>query len=240
MALSDAGLKDPSMLGSSAYARNPLDFYPTPRPALDGFLAHYEDDVPAFQFWEPFAGNGAIYNPVSELARHSLATDINAYEGFDCDALVDFFSIFPDGDDDRYDAALVAYERAVAEGHTELPARPRFMSEVESIKGFRPDAIITNPPYGKLAAKAALHSIRLMEQEMGIVAFLCRHEWDAAAGRRHLFDHPAFSAKVVLRHRPRWIAGSKGAPRHSYAWYVWDWTKARSAPNVPPELLYAR
>lgn len=235
MALSDAGLKDPSMLGSSAYARNPLDYYPTPKSAIDSFLDIYEEDVPPMQFWEPFAGNGAIYNPISELARNSLATDIHAYEGFDSRRLIDFFSIVPD---DEYDAEYTRWHDTPDESSPPWPPVP--FCEIANTAGFRPDAIITNPPYGKLAEKAARHALRLMMAEKGFVAFLCRNEWDCAKGRSDLFDHPAFAAKVVLRHRPRWIAGSDGAPRHSYAWFCFDWTKAIAAPGVKPELLYAR
>lgn len=112
--------------------------------------------------------------------------------------------------------------------------------EVTPLKGFIPDAIITNPPYGKDAERAARHALALMEPEKGFVAFLCRHEWDSAKGRADLFDHPAFSMKITLRHRPRWIAGSEGAPRHNYSWYCWNWSKALLAPKMKAEIHYAK
>lgn len=111
------------------------------------------------------------------------------------------------------------------------------VADLADIKGFIPDAIITNPPYGDEAAEFARHAIRLMESQKGIVMFLCRHEWDCAQGRDDLFNHPAFAMKITLQHRPRWIAGSKGAPRHNYAWFIWNWQKPALA---APELRYVR
>lgn len=102
--------------------------------------------------------------------------------------------------------------------------------------GFAPTAIITNPPYGDLAEAFTWKALELMEECEGFVSMLCRHEWDAAKGRAPLFDHIAYSAKVTLRFRPRWIEGSSGAPRFSYAWYCWDHA---SDPQSPAACLYA-
>lgn len=82
--------------------------------------------------------------------------------------------------------------------------------------------IITNPPYS-LADEFVEHSIGLMRPICGSVAMLLRNEWCAASGRRKLFTPQAgFDMKIVLTKRPRWIENSKGSPRHSYAFYVWD------------------
>lgn len=83
-------------------------------------------------------------------------------------------------------------------------------------------AIVTNPPYGDLAEGFIRKALRLTERHKGLVAMLVRHEYDTARGRVDLFQHPAFVAKLVLTTRPRWIEGSTGAPRHSYAWMFWD------------------
>ncbi|ARB14342.1 hypothetical protein Ccr5_gp124c [Caulobacter phage Ccr5] len=214
------------MLGASGYARTPLDFYPTPRPAFDALIEALGDDFAPFFAWEPFAGNGAIATPLKPFVQEVLATDIHRYEGFEVDAVEDFFKLTP-ADLDRLGALKVRPETVVDEKGEERKSTPLPP---------RPDAIITNPPYGKDAERAARHALDLMEADQGLVAFLCRHEWDAARSRADLFDHPAFTAKVTLRHRPRWIAGTKGAPRFAYAWYVWDWSKPVSA---KPELLYA-
>jgi hypothetical protein len=102
--------------------------------------------------------------------------------------------------------------------------------------GAKPTGMITNPPYGDLAEAFAWKAIAVMEPVGGWCALLCRHEWDAAKGRAPLFDHPAFAAKITLRFRPRWIEGTTGAPRFSYAWYLWDWSKD---PKAPPAALYS-
>jgi hypothetical protein len=53
-----------------------------------------------------------------------------------------------------------------------------------------------------------------------------RNEFDCGKTRRGLFNgkNPKFpfAHKIVVTKRPRWIEGSKGSPRHSYAWFVWD------------------
>lgn len=220
------------MLGAPQYPRASLDFYPTPLRCVKSFLEVYEDDLPAMVVWEPFCGNGAISTPLTEHARVLMSTDLVAYEGFDADRLVDFFAIYADGDDKGYDDALILH--ALGKG----PA-PVFMHEIAQLReGVRPDAIISNPPYGKLAEKAVRKALELMEPEAGFVAMLMRHDWDTASRRADLFDHPAFIAKVTMRYRPRWIEGTEGSPRFSYAWYVWDFAKALSAPSAKPELLY--
>lgn len=233
-------VKDPAMLGGTNYPRTHLDFYPTPARVTEAYLKIVEDDLPAMQFWEPFAGNGAIYNLLKDVARNSAASDIHAYEGFDPNAFFDFFNIYTDED-------VKAYQKALATWNETDPGErgpgPVSMSDVEAIFGFRPDCIISNPPYGKEAEKAVRKALKLMEPEKGYVAFLMRHEWDCAKTRRDLFDHPAFAAKITLRFRPIWVekkAGEKSkSPRFSYAWYVWDFTKAAQTPFAKPELLYA-
>jgi len=247
--LSDARRKDPSMLGGTDYERTARDFYPTPPRATDAYVTIVEDELEAMQFWEPFAGNGAIYNIIAPLCRHAGATDIFNYEGFEPNGLMDFFNIYPEGE--AYDAAVWEWERTIDKMTvddgvtigTPLPARPRSMADVEALLGFRPDCIISNPPYGKDAERAVRKALELMEDEIGYVAFLMRHEWDAAKGRADLFDHPAFMAKITLRFRPVWIEKKEGepsaSPRFSYAWYVWDWGKALKAPHAKAELYYA-
>lgn len=111
------------------------------------------------------------------------------------------------------------------------------LQEVEDATGSLPDAIVTNPPYGRDAEQFARHGLDLLEPVQGYMAFLCRNEWDAAGRRDDLFNHPAFAAKVTMQHRPRWIPGSTTSPRHYYAWYVWDWAKPA---GIRPEVFYVR
>ena len=236
------------MLGGTNYPRAPLDHYPTPARATEAFISVVEDDLEQMAFWEPFAGNGAISKLVGPLCRLEATSDIHRYEGLDPTAMLDFFNIYPDGD--AHEIAVAAWERTIDKAtldagvtFAEMPGRPMSMTEVEAALGFRPDCIITNPPYGKEAVQAVEKALELMEAEQGYVAMLMRHEWDTAKGRAHLIDHPAFIAKITLRFRPVWIEKKPGedskSPRFSYAWYVWDWRKALSAPHAKAEMYFA-
>ncbi len=240
------------MLGGTHYPRSPLDHYPTPPRATNAFVSVVEDDLEAMQVWEPFCGDGAISNVLTPYCRNFGSTDIVAYDGFDPAGLIDFFNVYPDGE--KHEIAVAAWERVIDKStlpedmagdceYRPQPPRPLSMTDVEALLGFRPDAIITNPPYGKDAVRALEKALELMEAEKGYVAFLMRHEWDAAKGRAKLIDHPAFMAKITLRFRPLWVKpkeGEKpGSPRFSFAWFCWDWIKAHSAPNARPEMYFA-
>lgn len=92
-------------------------------------------------------------------------------------------------------------------------------------------AIVTNPPFAELAEQFVRHALELTKPVGGVVAMFLRNEWDMSSeDRPDLFEgHPAYAMKICVTKRPRFIEGSKGSPRHSYAWYVWDWLK-------PPEI----
>jgi hypothetical protein len=83
-------------------------------------------------------------------------------------------------------------------------------------------AIVTNPPFAQAEAFIR-QSLALTRERRGMAALLLRHEYDCAAGRVDLFNQPPFAQKIILTFRPRWIADSTGAPRHNYAWFVWNW-----------------
>lgn len=95
--------------------------------------------------------------------------------------------------------------------------------------------IVTNPPYS-LADEFIAKALLLAAIHKQRVAMLLRNEFDCAAKRIGLWDHP-FAAKVVLTDRPVWIPGTKVRPRHNYAFYVWDWAKD---PATPPCIYYHR
>lgn len=86
--------------------------------------------------------------------------------------------------------------------------------------------IITNPPFDDLAEAFIRHAIDLMRPVNGKVIMFLRNEYDCGKTRRGLFNgkNPKYpiAHKIVVTKRPRWIEGSKGSPRHSYAWFVWD------------------
>jgi len=253
------------MLAQTSYERHALDFYATQERTVLSLLGVIEDDVVGYHVWEPFCGTGSFSIPLAGMARNVLSTDIHRHGDFQPDALIDFFEIKTV---EEAEAARIAFDEAYetpwdkrtkqqnkileAGGETVIT-----MNTIAELKGFMPDAIITNPPYtgkvpdgfytsgknaGKpkfktidLAGNCARRALKLMEAQKGMVIFLCRHEWDCAKSRRDLFDHPAFAMKIVLRHRPRWIADSSGSPRFPYSYYVWNWAKPKAA---RPEIIY--
>jgi tRNA G10 N-methylase Trm11 len=61
------------------------------------------------------------------------------------------------------------------------------------------DAIVTNPPYGRLATPFIRHALSL---DVPIVAMLLRVDFDSAKTRRDLFaDCPYFAGKITLLDR---------------------------------------
>jgi hypothetical protein len=88
------------------------------------------------------------------------------------------------------------------------------------------DAIITNPPYGRLAQLFVEKAIELMRPEQGTVAMLMSVNFDTGATREHLFgDCRIFKKKLVLTKRIVWFKrtdGEKEAPSTNHAWYIWD------------------
>lgn len=97
-------------------------------------------------------------------------------------------------------------------------------------------SIMTNPPYA-LAEAFIRKALELTKPHQGRVAMLLRNEYDCAARRRDLFEHPAFYKKIVLTKRPRWFDKEteriykSSSPRHNFAWFVWCWNW-RDAPII--------
>lgn len=99
-------------------------------------------------------------------------------------------------------------------------------------------AIITNPPYGRDAERFIRHALELMRVRRGVVAMLTRVDYDSAATRRDLFEHPAFARKVVLTKRIIWFREADGKPKASpsenHCWLIWDWRHIG-----PAQIVYA-
>jgi hypothetical protein len=105
-------------------------------------------------------------------------------------------------------------------------------------------SIVTNPPY-TLAEQFIRAALRLTRAGGGMVAMIMRNEYDCAASRRDLFERRAFTTKLVLTRRPKWVdalAPHSASPRHNFAIYLWDHRHrgpARIAwlPSRQPDLL---
>lgn len=94
-------------------------------------------------------------------------------------------------------------------------------------------AIVSNPPYfDDMPEQFIRHALRLMKPVKGQVAMFLRNEYDCSKGRMDLFALPPFHKKIIVTKRPRWVEGSKGSPRHNYAFFVWDWRHTAGAASV--------
>ena len=96
-----------------------------------------------------------------------------------------------------------------------------------------PDAIITNPPYGKGNRDAVRFAELALRRCNGLVALLLTAKFDFGKTRTHLFrDNPRFAAKIALMDRIQWFPGATTGTE-DHAWYVW-----LERPVTPPFCLY--
>lgn len=103
------------------------------------------------------------------------------------------------------------------------------------------NAIVTNPPFGDLITSFMDRGVEHIRRgNCTVVAMLGRNELDSSGkDRKHLFGGcPEYAAKLVLTWRPKWIADSKGSPRHNYAWFIWS-TAAEVKRRNGPQIFYA-
>lgn len=201
--LSHAAKNDPAMSGQLDYDRNDADFYPTPPENVD--CLHLVECLDDTVWWEPACGEGHISKRVQELTGKSVISTDLYHRGYG-NGGIDFLNL-------RFGLGTIN----TLPPNREPDGGPTFKFETRVPKG-----IITNPPYGDLAEEFIRKALELMEPVQGKVAMFLRNEYDCGKERRSLFAQHPFAHKVIVTKRPRWIEGSKGSPRHSYAWYVWD------------------
>jgi hypothetical protein len=199
--LSDAAQNDPAMSGQLDYERHDHDFYATPQENVD--CLHLVEDLNGTVWWEPACGQGHISKRVEELTGQKVISTDLIDRGYG-NGNIDF----------------LALEGTVGTVMTSIKGG------VPKFEGRSPNGIITNPPFDDLAELFIRHAIKLMKPVGGKVIMFLRNEFDCGKTRRGLFNgnNPEFpfAHKIVVTKRPRWIEGSKGSPRHSYAWFVWD------------------
>lgn len=124
------------------------------------------------------------------------------------------------------------FERGYGVGNVDFLKCRSVPAALLNTEGGTDPAIITNPPYGDLAEQFIRHALQLMKLRRGVVAMFLRNEYDCAKERMDLFNQHPFARKIIVTKRPRWIEGSKGSPRHTYAWFVWDWRKLEARDPV--------
>jgi hypothetical protein len=110
------------------------------------------------------------------------------------------------------------------QGIRAVGSSPDFLSTTEPPMAGVTD-IITNPPIGaqrrgELAFAFIEHALRLPVHR---VSMLLPIDFDSAITRQHLFRFcPAFTGKIVLLNRVRWIPGSTGSPSTNHCWCLWE------------------
>lgn len=197
----------------AGYERRPLDAYFTEPWVTRALCRAYPIPKRALPVWEPAGGRGDMSRVLeAETGRDVIATDV-----------------FPHGDPAATGVIHGVDFFFVSPGDAEGPHTTA-------------RAIVTNPPF-RLAEEFLHHALAFLDAErVRFVAFLLRHEWDAAAGRQAVTARPDFAAKITLTARPRWDDWQlgkppKASPREVYAWFVWD--RAHQLTGSAPRLLYA-
>lgn len=192
--LSHVAQADPAMSGQLDYERREADFYATPTENVD--CLHLVEPLTGTVWWEPACGEGHIAKRVIELCgAQMVSTDLH---------------------DRGYGKAGFDFLLTKSPPVVAVSQKP---GDYVSCNG-----IITNPPFGDLAEEFIRHALELMKPVNGRVIMFLRNEYDCGKERRALFSQYPFAHKIVVTKRPRWIEGSKGSPRHSYAWFVWDFS----------------
>lgn len=95
------------------------------------------------------------------------------------------------------------------------------------------DAIITNPPWGRLAAPFVRKALELAEQRKAMVAMLLPLPWITGRKIADLTGSPGFEALVVPRYRAQWMTEEEEAeledgpssPKMNHVWLVWEFAR---------------
>jgi hypothetical protein len=194
----------------SAYARNPVDFYPTPSELADGLARGLPEiglELPQAVL-DPCGGDGALRRSLGALGADVKLTDL-------------YPERYPNSD------GYVTREPLDA-------TDPNHLNRALELSNA--SAIVTNTPHNtKEACAIARNTIELVEEgRINFAAALFRAIWSAEPGRIRFFNRPSFRGEILCCWRARWIAESVGSPMHAYAWYIWG-----KAPRVgPPSKVY--
>lgn len=163
-------------------------------PAVTGALARRLILPDDATIWEPCAGRGDMVAVLQDFGFRTVASDLHP-EDWD-DSLGNLREL--DFIKDRLDND--------------------FLDKL-NVK-----AIVTNPPFGKLAEQVVRKA--LSYEPVELVACFMRSEWRHGSKRRDLFESEAWSHNIELTWRPRWDwwfrEKPEASPRHNYSWYIWD------------------
>lgn len=105
------------------------------------------------------------------------------------------------------------------------------------------DTIVTNPPWGRLAADFVRHALDLAAPARGLVVMLLPLPWITGRQIADLTGSVGLDQIVVPRFRARWMtpeeeasAGGASAPKMNHVWVVWDFARL---PEDAPMIVFA-
>ena len=99
----------------------------------------------------------------------------------------------------------------------------------------KPSAIVTNPPFNRMAEKFIRHGIGLLQPVKGWMAMLLPVDFDSGKTRRDMFGMcGGYAGKLVLTSRIIWFERDDGTdnPSANHAWFLWDFSKKRQSPRI--------
>ena len=97
------------------------------------------------------------------------------------------------------------------------------------------DAIVTNPPFNRMAEKFIRHGIELLKPVNGWMAMLLPVDFDSGKTRKDMFGMcGGYAGKLVLTSRIIWFERDDGTdnPSANHAWFMWDFSKKRQTPRI--------
>jgi hypothetical protein len=103
--------------------------------------------------------------------------------------------------------------------------------QARKLPNARIDAVVTNPPYGKLGKLAEAFIRHALNLKLPHIVLLLPVDFDSALTRAPLFGAcPMFAGKIVLLRRIKWFPGDSG-PSTNHAWFLWEQVR-RGAPTL--------
>jgi hypothetical protein len=103
------------------------------------------------------------------------------------------------------------------------------------------NAVVTNPPWGRLAAPFVRHVLMLAEKNSATVAMLLPLPWITGRRVADMTSNTGFDRMIVPRYRARWMTPEEEAelkdgpsgPKMNHVWLVWDFARNRAfAPRI--------
>lgn len=95
------------------------------------------------------------------------------------------------------------------------------------------DAIVTNPPWGRLAAPFIRHALDLARPVRALVAMLVPVPWLTSAGVADMTGDTGLEVIVIPRFRAKWmtaeeeaeLANGPASPKMNHIWVIWDFAR---------------